>query len=92
MVMEVLWGEMSPNKFQRIASLFLEDVLQVPNLDLTFVKQFARMGTFGKCPDNVWRDMMTLLPVPQLPLHRCFLPLHSLQLTNFWRTMQQHSL
>ena len=86
--MQVLWGVISPCAMQQMCTLLLRDVEAAVNrsLDMKPVAKLAGLGCSGKYPGNVWKELKRCLPEPKIPIHYEFLPLHSLQLGNFWRT------
>ena len=78
MVMQVLWGFMTPQSCQHIMSLFCEDLLAHGDghLDINSVEALGGLGSKGRYPQNVWRDFKACLPQPRLPkLHWMWLPM-----------------
>ena len=57
--MKILWGEISPNMGQRMMELLADDLqaCKAGKLNDMPIKRLAQLGTRGKYPGNVWRDM-----------------------------------
>ena len=79
LVMQTLWGNMSPQLLQTCVHHFEEDLdsMAAGTLDAKAVSKLASMGTDGNYAQNCWRDLRRWLPKRKLPpLHRiiCFCP------------------
>jgi hypothetical protein len=88
LVMSVLWGSVSPQTLQQVMCFLEEDLenMKTGSLNTTAVTQFAKLGSRGEHPNNVWRDLKACLPVPRIPkLHWMFLPLKHNVLGRFSR-------
>jgi hypothetical protein len=78
MVMMVLWGHISPQLLQKVMKLMRDDLelFKQGKLDVNGIDKLKNLGTTGSHPNNCWRDLKKLLPVPKLPkLHRLLLPM-----------------
>lgn len=76
--MLVLWGQFSPQMFQKVMDLFEQDLQRHEQglLNTDAIHKFASMGTKGTYPNNIWRDFKALLPKPKLPKpHDVLLPM-----------------
>ena len=76
--MNVLWGAMSPQMLQKNMVLLEEDLSNMAHdaLDVSGIRKLAGLGSRGIHSNNVWRDLVALLPTPKLPkLHYIFLPM-----------------
>jgi len=98
MVMMVLWGHISPQLLQKVMGLFSDDLRlhKAGTLDVSGIDKLRDIGSKGEHPNNCWRDLLTLLPKPNLPkLHRLLLPLSHNTLgkfTNFLPMLMPHVL
>ena len=63
LVGQVCWGLMSAGQAQTIAQLAVEDAEDAPNE----LHRLARLGSFGQCPQNVWRDLKRSMIAVHLP-------------------------
>ena len=86
MVMQLLWGHISPQMLQKVMALMSAD-LQLHKedlLDVNSIDKLAGIGSKGTYPQNCWRDLTKLLPVPKLPkLHKLMLPMRHCSLGKF---------
>ena len=86
MVMMVLWGHISPQLLQKVMALFRHDLnlFKEDLLDVNGIDRLAGIGNKGAHPNNCWRDLQNLLPVPNLPkLHMLLLPMKHSTLGKF---------
>ena len=75
-VMSILWGDFSPNMGRRMMELLADDLqaCKAGKLNEMPIQKLAQLGSSGKYPGNVWRDMKKILPEPKLPkLHYLWL-------------------
>ena len=78
MVMMVLWGHFTPQTLQKVMGLMSADLKlhKEGRLDVAAIDKLGGIGSNGSHPNNCWRDLRKLLPVPKLPkLHRLLLPM-----------------
>ena len=86
--MMVLWGQMSPQLLQTLMGHMVADLELYDQdlLDVQSIKKMARLGTYGRYPNNVWTEFKNLLPTPKLPkLHYFWLPMRHNVLGRFWK-------
>ena len=93
-VMQVLWGHMSANSCRDLMEKFAEDLKRCKDgvLDMDPINALVKMGTNGKHPQHVWRDMKrSFLPTPLIPVRYHLMPFSHAALGSFFRTMP-HSI
>ena len=69
MVLAVLWGILSAQLCQKIATFVLADLQahKEGHLELEALEGLANLGTSGQHANNCWRDLIKKLPQPGLP-------------------------
>ena len=90
-VMSILWGEFSANLGRKMMELLADDLqaCKAGKLNEVSVVKLASLGTGGKYPGNVWRDLKKLLPEPKLPklhylwLHMSFLCMNLIPISSY---------
>jgi len=69
MVLAVLWGILSAQLCQKLATFVLADLQAHKEglLELDALEGLANLGTSGLHPNHCWRDLLKKLPQPGLP-------------------------
>ena len=90
MVMMLLWGHISPQLLQKVMALMHDDLLlyKEGKLDVNGIEKLKGIGSKGIYPNNCWRDLKKLLPVPKIgKLFRLMLPMKHNTLGKFMNSV-----
>ena len=63
----IFWGSISPQQAQKLAKCGCDDIEAAGGESLIHLQQMAAIGSFGKFPNNMNRDLQGLLHAPKLP-------------------------
>jgi hypothetical protein len=75
MVMKWSWGDETPQEIQHMASLVLQDLMNMsgPGLDMSLLQTLAGIGAAGSSPQHSHKELLERLPPSNLPSMQ-FLP------------------
>ena len=61
------WGDISAAQVQKLAFALQKDLAAGDALDMNMVEAFAQMGNYGTWPNNIERDLHSLITGINLP-------------------------
>ena len=71
----IFWGSISPQQAQKLAKCGCDDIDAAGGEPLIHLQQMAAIGSSGKFPNNMDRDLQGLLHAPKLPISSVQIPM-----------------